>query len=77
LYSKRGLPAIRKLIASGEYQVIKFFDRIRVRWLEEGEIRTFDPKLRSFLNVNRPEELSEALKLGSTAQRDGGGGKNE
>ena len=76
LYSKRGLPAIRKLIASGEYQVIKFFDRIRVRWLEEGEIRTFDPKLRSFLNVNRPEELSEALKLGSTAQRDGGD-KNE
>jgi molybdopterin-guanine dinucleotide biosynthesis protein A len=63
LYNKRCLPAIRELIESQEYQAIKFFDRIRVRYVEEDEIRASDPHLRSFFNVNSPRELLDAEQL--------------
>lgn len=33
---------------------------VRVRTLEEDELRAVDPELRSFVNVNTPEELSAA-----------------
>jgi molybdenum cofactor guanylyltransferase len=59
LYSKRCLPAIREIIDVREYQIIKFFTKIRVKFLDEREIRTFDPLLRSFFNINRPDELQE------------------
>jgi molybdopterin-guanine dinucleotide biosynthesis protein A len=57
LYTKRCIPAIRELIDSGERQTIKFFHRVRIKFIEEEEIRTFDPELRSFFNINRLEEL--------------------
>jgi molybdopterin-guanine dinucleotide biosynthesis protein A len=34
-----------------------------VRAVEPEEIRRFDPDMRSFLNLNTPEEYAEALKL--------------
>ena len=63
LYNKRCLPVIRELIESQENQAIKFFDRIRVRYVEEDEIRASDPHLRSFFNVNSPRELLDAEQL--------------
>ena len=57
LYTKRCLPAVRKLIDLREYQVIRFFPGVSVRHVKENEIRRFDPELKSFFNVNRPEEL--------------------
>jgi molybdopterin-guanine dinucleotide biosynthesis protein A len=63
LYDKKCLPAIRELIGSQEFQAIKFFDRIRVRYVGEDEIRASDPHLRSFINVNSPRELLDAEQL--------------
>ena len=63
LYSRRCLPAIKEAIDKKEYQIIKFFNKIQVRYIDEDEIRAFDPKLRCFFNVNRPEELSTASEL--------------
>jgi molybdopterin-guanine dinucleotide biosynthesis protein A len=60
LYHKRCLPYIRELIERGEYQVFRFFPKVHIRYVDEEEIRAFDPDLRSFFNVNRPEELQEA-----------------
>ncbi len=57
LYAKNCLPAIRESIHSQEYQTLKFFQKINVRYIEEEEIRSIDPDLRSFLNINRPEDL--------------------
>jgi len=36
---------------------LKFFQKIRVRYMEEEEIRKIDPDLKSFFNINRPEDL--------------------
>jgi molybdopterin-guanine dinucleotide biosynthesis protein A len=63
IYTKNCLPAIKKLINVQGYQIIKFFDNIRVRYVKEKEIRSFDSKLKSFLNVNSPEELTDAGRL--------------
>lgn len=63
IYTKNCLPAIKELIDSGELQPIKFFPRVRVRYLDKEEIRPFDPQLRSFINVNRPNELLDAKRL--------------
>jgi molybdenum cofactor guanylyltransferase len=57
LYTKKCLPSLRKFIRSQELQILKFFQKIRVRYLEEEEIRKVDPDLKSFFNINRPEDL--------------------
>ncbi|MFH1241257.1 MAG: molybdenum cofactor guanylyltransferase [Pseudomonadota bacterium] len=62
LYRKTCLPAIRRLIDSRVYQVLRFFSEVSVRYVDEGEIRQFDPDLRCFLNVNSPQELQEIEK---------------
>jgi molybdopterin-guanine dinucleotide biosynthesis protein A len=57
LYGKGCLPAIQELIDAREYQVFRFFRRVSVRYVEEDELRHYDVRLRSFFNINRPEEL--------------------
>jgi len=57
IYSRGCLPAIRKLINSHEYQTLRFFSEVSVRYIEEDELRYFDPELRSFFNVNSPQEV--------------------
>ena len=63
LYSKNCLPAIEKLIDSHQYQVFKFFSQIDVCYIDEAEIRVHDPDLRSFYNVNDPQEWQDAVRL--------------
>ena len=63
LYSKNCLPAIEKFIDSHQYQVFKFFSQIDVCYIDEGEIRVHDPDLRSFYNVNDPQEWQDAVRL--------------
>jgi molybdopterin-guanine dinucleotide biosynthesis protein A len=57
LYSRQCLPAIWRFIHAGDYQVFRFFQEVNVRFMEEDEIRSRDPGLRSFININRPEDL--------------------
>ena len=57
LYTRACLPEIEKLIQAGTYQTIQLFQKVSVRYVNENEVRKFDPELRSFSNINRPEEL--------------------
>ena len=59
LYRKTCLPEVERLIRNDQYQIIRFFDRVSVRYVDENEVRRFDPSLRSFFNVNRPEDLNK------------------
>jgi molybdopterin-guanine dinucleotide biosynthesis protein A len=36
---------------------------VSVRYVEEAELRRFDPSLRSFFNVNTPADLAELPRL--------------
>jgi len=57
LYDRGCLPAIKRLIDSRQYQTLRIFNEVSVRYVEEVEIRSFDPDLGSFININRPQEL--------------------
>jgi molybdopterin-guanine dinucleotide biosynthesis protein A len=58
LYGKGCQSKIEDMINSKIYQVFRFFPEVSVRYVDEDEVRIFDPDLRSFLNINRPEELN-------------------
>jgi len=57
LYTQSCLPEIEQLIHNGVYQTIQLFQSVSVRYVEEYEMRQFDPELKSFSNINKPEEL--------------------
>lgn len=61
IYSKACLAPIRKCIDEDNLKMIAFFRDVRLRWVDEAEIRRFDPDRVTFMNVNTPEEF-EALK---------------
>jgi molybdopterin-guanine dinucleotide biosynthesis protein A len=63
LYTKRCLPPINRMIESRVYQIFRFFDEVPVRYVDEDEIRRFDPNLRSFFNINSPRDLERLQQL--------------
>jgi molybdopterin-guanine dinucleotide biosynthesis protein A len=70
LYHRSCLPAIVARLERGERRVISFLPDVRTRRVEEAELRTVDPALRSFVNANTPEEWQAALAL-LAAERQG------
>lgn len=67
LYHQRCLPAILDCLAKGERRATAFLPAVRVRYVNEPELRQFDPALHSFFNVNTPDEWAQAIAL--TQQR--------
>lgn len=63
IYSKRCLPHVTAQLEREDYKIIRFFDQVRVREVPVSELRSGDPDLLSFFNVNRPEDLAEAERL--------------
>lgn len=57
VYSKSCLTPIKELIDHGGLKIIDFYEKARVRVIDEIEFQSIDPNLDSFLNVNTPEEL--------------------
>jgi molybdopterin-guanine dinucleotide biosynthesis protein A len=62
IYSKKCLPPILSCIEEDKLQMIAFYSKISVRYLERSEITQFDEYGRSFANINTPEELYDAQK---------------
>ena len=57
LYSKGCLPAIKKLIDARTYQINQLFSEVSVKYIDEGLVRRFDPEIRCFYNINKPQQL--------------------
>jgi molybdopterin-guanine dinucleotide biosynthesis protein A len=57
LYSKKCVPVIQGAIGQQEHQILKCFAELRVRYVDEEELRLWDPDLRSFFNINKPDDL--------------------
>lgn len=68
LYHPRCLPSIRHLIDNEQRRASAFLSAVRTRYVNEPELRLIDPDLRSFINVNTPEEWQAALRLLGTNQ---------
>ncbi len=61
IYSKKCLNPMRQLLDRDDLKIVDFFGHVRVRYIEEMEIREFDPHMRSVINVNTEEEM-EAVR---------------
>jgi molybdopterin-guanine dinucleotide biosynthesis protein A len=63
VYRKRCASAIEALEATGEKRLVSIADAVNAKRIGEGELRKLDPELRSFFNVNTPEDYQKVLKL--------------
>jgi molybdopterin-guanine dinucleotide biosynthesis protein A len=57
IYTGKCIPPIKDAIDSQEYQIFKCLNRLSVKYLDEEELRAFDPGLQSFFNINEPKDL--------------------
>jgi molybdopterin-guanine dinucleotide biosynthesis protein A len=61
VYGQGCRKAIRSHLDRRDLQAFVFLPEVRVRYVEEPEVRTFDPALRCFFNVNTSADL-EAIR---------------
>lgn len=63
VYSKTCLPAIRSRLLADKLRIIGFFDDVSVRYVEQDEVARFDPKFRSFTNMNTPADWQKVKEV--------------
>ncbi|MCY3831710.1 MAG: molybdenum cofactor guanylyltransferase [Chloroflexi bacterium] len=63
IYKKTCIEPIARQLAADRLKIIRFYDQMRVTYLDETDYAAYDPESRSFANVNTPEELAKAQRL--------------
>jgi molybdopterin-guanine dinucleotide biosynthesis protein A len=63
VYSKNCVAHIQELLKQDELRIIELFPMVKVRYVEEDEIDSFDPEHLSFFNVNTQADLDKARRL--------------
>ena len=69
VYRRSVSPLLADQLAHGQLRPVYLFDKVRLRRVDEDEIRRFDPEGSSFYNMNTPEDYAEALKRWSVTRR--------
>lgn len=62
IYSKRCIKAIEQQLEKEDHRITNFFSKVRVKEVPEERLRSVDPELASFININTPEDLGRAVK---------------
>ncbi len=62
-YGRTCLPVIEATIRARRRRIVAFFSHVRVRYVTPADVMPFDPDLRSFRNVNTPQdwEMAQAI----------------
>ncbi|MEE8564428.1 MAG: molybdenum cofactor guanylyltransferase [Atribacterota bacterium] len=63
IYSKDCLEVMKKNIEAGILSIRRIFPYLKVKYIEEEEIKRVDPKLNSFFNINFKEDFNMAEEL--------------
>ena len=61
VYPRTILPVIESCLQQGRHDLRSLLEVAPVQYIEEEQLRRIDPTLRSFVNVNTPEELGEIM----------------
>jgi molybdopterin-guanine dinucleotide biosynthesis protein A len=70
VYSKACLPHIERNLAQEIYRIAAFYDKVKIRLVQEKEIEKLADKHKVFFNVNTLEDLAKAREiLASGGQR--------
>ncbi|MEJ2658356.1 MAG: molybdenum cofactor guanylyltransferase [Desulfobacterales bacterium] len=62
IYSKRCFKPIEEQLLKKSFKIQQIFQKVRVKKIPENILRTVDPDLVSFSNINTPEDLSRVEK---------------
>lgn len=62
VYSKRCLESIEGRLSRRVYKIQNFFRKMKVKKIHEKTLRRVDPELRSFININTPEDLARIVE---------------
>jgi molybdopterin-guanine dinucleotide biosynthesis protein A len=63
IYHKKSLSVIERLLAQGRTSLQELLDAIPTKIISEQKLRQVDPALRSFFNLNTPEDWEELIRL--------------
>ena len=63
LYGQSCLSHVERMVREDRLRVDALFSAVRVRRVVPDELRPLDPLLRSFMNVNTPDELEVARRM--------------
>ena len=77
IYSRRCLAVIEKQLARRQFKIESFFPSVRVKIVEEAALRSADPELKSFSNINSPEDLAWAEAWPESGQKSRGAVKGD
>ncbi|MBI5438893.1 MAG: molybdenum cofactor guanylyltransferase [Nitrosomonadales bacterium] len=61
-YAASGLGVMRASLAQGDKSLRSMLQRLEVRYVSEAELRDCDPQLRSFFDLDTPQDVLTALK---------------
>lgn len=79
VYARRCLSPIENQLRQGRLKIQEFFSKVRVETVSEEDVRRFDEKGASFININTAKDLADAeavLPSIETPGRRGGQRKN-
>lgn len=63
VYAQRCCGVIAQRLNNQRFQIKGFFKKLRIRTLSEKSLRQQDPELRSFFNINTPDDLARAQEI--------------
>jgi molybdopterin-guanine dinucleotide biosynthesis protein A len=63
VYRRTCLAAIAACLDAGDHRMFSFFAAVRTRYVKPDDLRVLDPDLRSFFNVNTPDDWRAAQQL--------------
>ena len=69
VYRKTCLPAMAHQLERDQLKIQDLFRKVRLKTIDEAELRRADPELISFFNVNTPEDLMLAENVRKNSKR--------
>lgn len=63
VYAINCIKPVEQQIKQQQFQIQRFYNKIRTKYIPESVLRTTDPDLRSFCNINTPEDFIMAEKF--------------
>jgi molybdopterin-guanine dinucleotide biosynthesis protein A len=63
IYSKRCLEAIERNLSEHNFSVRAIFPHLKVKFVEDEDIKKYDPEFYSFFNINYKKDMIEAEKI--------------
>lgn len=66
VYSRRCIPTMEEMLLKGEYRILSFFEKVRIRLVPRERIALLDPAYSSFSNINTPGDYGKLLTDAAT-----------